>query len=125
MAAPAPSFVDGFAGAVGNTPLIRIKSLSDATGCTILGKAEFLNPGGCNKDRVAKQMVEEAEAVRAGAVSILLRIVCVCVRLHRSFCARLAALNRERICSQFRPGSCARAAQSWRAPRAAPASASP
>ena len=78
MAAPAPSFVDGFAGAVGNTPLIRIKSLSDATGCTILGKAEFLNPGGCNKDRVAKQMVEEAEAVRAGAVSILLRIVCMC-----------------------------------------------
>ncbi len=37
---------DGFAGAVGNTPLIRLCRLSRDTGCEILGKAEFLNPGG-------------------------------------------------------------------------------
>jgi hypothetical protein len=41
---------DGFVGTVGATPLIRIASLSDATGCTILGKAEHLNPGGSVKD---------------------------------------------------------------------------
>jgi len=48
--------------AIGNTPLIRINSLSDATGCEILGKAEFLNPGGSVKDRVALQIVTEALA---------------------------------------------------------------
>ena len=53
---------DGFDGAVGATPLIRIGSLSDATGCTILGKAEHLNPGGSVKDRAARQIVVEAEA---------------------------------------------------------------
>jgi len=53
---------DGFDGAVGATPLIRIRSLSDATGCTILGKAEHLNPGGSIKDRAARQIVIEAEA---------------------------------------------------------------
>ena len=37
---------DGFAGTVGNTPLIRLAKLSAETGCEILGKAEFLNPGG-------------------------------------------------------------------------------
>jgi cysteine synthase len=52
----------GFIGAVGNTPLIRINSLSEATGCEILGKAEFLNPGGSVKDRAALYMVEQAEA---------------------------------------------------------------
>jgi cysteine synthase len=52
----------GFPGSVGNTPLIRIPSLSEATGCHILGKAEFMNPGGSIKDRAAKQIVEEAEA---------------------------------------------------------------
>lgn len=46
--------------AIGNTPLIRINSLSDATGCEILGKAEFLNPGGSVKDRVAVKIIEEA-----------------------------------------------------------------
>lgn len=44
-----------------NTPLIRIQSLSEATGCEILGKAEFLNPGGSPKDRVAKAIIESAE----------------------------------------------------------------
>ena len=46
---------------MGNTPLIEIESLSAATGCTILGKAEFLNPGGSVKDRAALFMVLEAE----------------------------------------------------------------
>jgi len=41
---------------IGNTPLIRINSLSDATGCEIYGKAEFMNPGGSIKDRVALQV---------------------------------------------------------------------
>lgn len=45
--------VDGVAGLIGNTPLMRIQSLSEATGCEILAKAEFLNPGGSPKDRVA------------------------------------------------------------------------
>ncbi|KAG8095982.1 hypothetical protein GUJ93_ZPchr0013g35008 [Zizania palustris] len=50
----------GLVGAIGNTPLIRINSLSEATGCEILGKAEFLNPGGSVKDRVAVKIIEEA-----------------------------------------------------------------
>src|SRR5262245_17554122 len=56
------SIRDGFTGAVGATPLIRIGSLSDATGCTILGKAEHLNPGGSVKDRAARHIVVAAEA---------------------------------------------------------------
>ena len=51
----------GFADAVGNTPLIRLNRLSDETGCEILGKAEFMNPGGSVKDRAAKAIVEDAE----------------------------------------------------------------
>ncbi len=51
----------GFVGAVGNTPLIRLNSLSDAIGCEILGKAEFLNPGGSVKDRAALYIIEDAE----------------------------------------------------------------
>ncbi|KAL9147211.1 hypothetical protein ABFS82_13G158700 [Erythranthe guttata] len=50
----------GLVAAIGNTPLIRINSLSDATGCEILGKSEFLNPGGSVKDRVAVKIIEEA-----------------------------------------------------------------
>ncbi len=46
---------------VGQTPLIRIKSLSDATGCEIFGKAEYLNPGGSVKDRAALNIITEAE----------------------------------------------------------------
>ena len=52
---------DGFSSSVGNTPLIRIPSLSEETGCNILGKAEFLNPGGSVKDRAALFIIEEAE----------------------------------------------------------------
>ncbi len=51
----------GFVGAVGNTPLIRINSFSDETGCEILGKAEFLNPGGSVKDRAALYIIKDAE----------------------------------------------------------------
>ncbi len=52
---------DGFAGAIGNTPLIRLGGLSRDTGCEILGKAEFLNPGGSVKDRAALYIVQDAE----------------------------------------------------------------
>jgi cysteine synthase A len=51
----------GFAGAIGNTPLIRLRGLSDETGCEILGKAEFMNPGGSVKDRAARGIIEAAE----------------------------------------------------------------
>ncbi|KAK0536449.1 Cysteine synthase 2 [Tilletia horrida] len=54
--------VRGVEGLIGNTPLMRINSLSDATGCEILGKAEFLNPAGSPKDRVALQILNDAEA---------------------------------------------------------------
>src|SRR3954454_12841609 len=47
--------------AIGNTPLIKLKHASELTGCTILGKAEFMNPGKRMKDRRAKQMILEAE----------------------------------------------------------------
>jgi len=51
----------GLMDTVGNTPLIRIKSLSDATGCEVYGKMELMNPGGSAKDRVAKAMILDAE----------------------------------------------------------------
>ncbi|HEY9890059.1 MAG TPA: cysteine synthase A [Candidatus Obscuribacterales bacterium] len=51
----------GFVGTVGNTPLIRLNSFSEATGCEILGKAEFLNPGGSVKDRAALYIIKDAE----------------------------------------------------------------
>ena len=53
---------DGFADTVGNTPLIRLRRVSEETGCEILGKAEFLNPGGSVKDRAALFMIKDAEA---------------------------------------------------------------
>jgi cysteine synthase len=52
---------DGFIGAIGNTPLIRLHGPSQATGCNILGKAEFLNPGGSVKDRAALYIILDAE----------------------------------------------------------------
>jgi len=51
----------GFADAVGHTPLIRLNRFSDETGCEILGKAEFLNPGGSVKDRAARGILEDFE----------------------------------------------------------------
>jgi cysteine synthase A len=52
---------DGFLETIGNTPLIRLRRASETTGCTILGKAEFLNPGGSVKDRAALFIVRDAE----------------------------------------------------------------
>ncbi len=56
----------GFIDTIGNTPLIRLNRLSDETGCEILGKAEFLNPGSSVKDRAALFMIRDAE--RRGAL---------------------------------------------------------
>jgi cysteine synthase A len=52
----------GFSGAVGRTPLLRLRALSEETGCEILGKAEFMNPGGSVKDRAALAIISAAEA---------------------------------------------------------------
>lgn len=59
---PVPAVVPGFVGAVARTPLIRLAGVSDACGATILGKAEFMNPGGSVKDRAALGLVQAAEA---------------------------------------------------------------
>jgi len=64
---------DGFVGTIGNTPLIKLKRASEETGCTILGKAEFLNPGGSVKDRAALAIIRDAEergALRPGGVIV-------------------------------------------------------
>src|SRR6201997_340535 len=53
-------FCDGIVQAIGNTPLIKLKRVSAATGCTILGKAEFMNPGQSVKDRAALFIIEDA-----------------------------------------------------------------
>jgi len=53
--------VDGLVGAIGHTPMIRLRRASEATGCTILGKAEFMNPGGSVKDRAGLAIIEDAE----------------------------------------------------------------
>ena len=53
---------EGFVEAIGNTPLIKLKAASDLTGCSIFGKAEFLNPGGSVKDRAALGIIRAAEA---------------------------------------------------------------
>jgi cysteine synthase A len=60
--APKSDLADGLTGTIGHTPLIRLKRASEATGCTILGKAEFMNPGGSVKDRAALAMIDAAEA---------------------------------------------------------------
>ncbi len=52
---------DGFVGAIGNTPLIRLRRASERTGCEILAKAEFLNPGGSVKDRAALAIIADAQ----------------------------------------------------------------
>ena len=53
---------------IGNTRLVRLKGPSDATGCEILGKCEFENPGASVKDRAALSIVEDAE--RSGALKL-------------------------------------------------------
>ena len=63
----------GFIDTIGQTPLIRLGRLSDETGCEILGKAEFLNPGGSVKDRAALAIIRDAEArglLRPGGVIV-------------------------------------------------------
>ncbi len=63
----------GFIDSIGNTPLIKLKAASAATGCDIYGKAEFLNPGGSVKDRAALAMIQDAEkrgALRKGGVVV-------------------------------------------------------
>jgi cysteine synthase len=62
MSTAAAAAVSGFVGAVGNTPLVRLESLSRRTGREILGKAEFMNPGGSIKDRAAVGLVEDGIA---------------------------------------------------------------
>ncbi|MEQ8434552.1 MAG: cysteine synthase A [Oceanicaulis sp.] len=57
MSRPAASVVD----LIGNTPLLRLNKLSDETGCEILGKAEWMNPGGSVKDRAALGIIRDAE----------------------------------------------------------------
>jgi len=64
---------DGFIATVGNTPLIKLRKASEITGCTILGKAEFLNPGGSVKDRAALAIIQDAEArgqIKPGGVIV-------------------------------------------------------
>jgi cysteine synthase len=57
----ASSFQEDLAQAIGNTPLIRLRRASEATGCSILGKAEFMNPGGSVKDRAGLAIITDAE----------------------------------------------------------------
>jgi len=52
---------DGFVGTIGNTPLVRLRGPSELTGCNVLGKAEFLNPGGSVKDRTGLYIILDAE----------------------------------------------------------------
>jgi len=63
----------GFSGTIGNTPLIRLPYLSALTGCDILGKAEFLNPGGSVKDRAALGIIRDAE--KRGIIGERARII--------------------------------------------------
>jgi cysteine synthase len=59
--------------AIGRTPLIKLRAASEATGCTILGKAEFMNPGGSVKDRAAMAIINDAVArgaLRPGGVIV-------------------------------------------------------
>jgi cysteine synthase A len=51
----------GLADLIGNTPLVRLRQASQLTGCEILGKAEFMNPGGSVKDRTALGIIRDAE----------------------------------------------------------------
>ncbi len=64
---------NNFCDLIGNTPLLRLRGLSNETGCTILGKAEFMNPAGSVKDRAALRIVRDAEAegrLRPGGVIV-------------------------------------------------------
>jgi cysteine synthase A len=62
MISPHPGLAKGIVDAIGNTPLIRLNRASEAAGCDIWGKAEFMNPGQSVKDRAALQIIRDAEA---------------------------------------------------------------
>ena len=67
------SWQDGMEAAIGNTPLIKLRRASEQTGCTILGKAEFMNPGGSVKDRAGLYIISDAErrgALKPGGVIV-------------------------------------------------------
>src|SRR5438132_5892133 len=67
------SISEDIVAAIGNTPLIKLERASAATGCTILGKAEFMNPGQSVKDRPARQIILEAEKrgeIRSGGLVV-------------------------------------------------------
>jgi cysteine synthase A len=69
----APPIATDLADAIGNTPLIKLRRASEATGCTILGKAEFMNPGGSVKDRAGLAIILDAEhsgALRPGGTIV-------------------------------------------------------
>lgn len=55
------NYIDNISKLVGNTPLIKLRQVSEETGCNILGKAEFLNPGQSVKDRAALWIIKDAE----------------------------------------------------------------
>src|SRR5258705_4642621 len=64
---------DGIVEAIGNTPLIKLQRVSEQTGCTILGKAEFMNPGQSVKDRAGREMILQAEKrgeIKAGGLAV-------------------------------------------------------
>ena len=61
-----PQIYDSILEAIGNTPLVRFRSIGKRTGCELLGKCEFMNAGGSVKDRIARRMVEEAQ--RSGRI---------------------------------------------------------
>src|SRR6202000_988608 len=66
-------FRQGFVDSIGNTPLIKLQKASELTGCTILGKAEFVNPGGSVKDRAALAIIQDAQKkglLRAGGTIV-------------------------------------------------------
>ena len=72
-AAPRMDVRGGFIDLIGNTPLVRLRKASEQTGCEILGKCEFLNPGGSVKDRAALYIVRDAEArglLRPGGIIV-------------------------------------------------------
>ena len=82
--------------AIGNTPLIALKRASAATGCAILGKAEFMNPGQSVKDRPARQMILEAEKrgqIKPGGL-IVEATAEICV-----FCAQAKSSSSPRMAS--------------------------
>ncbi len=71
--APRMRVPNGFVDLIGNTPLVRLRRATDDTGCEILAKCEFLNPGGSVKDRAARAIVADAEArgaLRPGGVIV-------------------------------------------------------